>query len=144
MKANTKGLRIVLTGVVLIGILTTSGCPLQGPKLQGPLWKLESYTDSGGNVVSVLANTEITAQFQNGIVSGNSGCNTYSGSYQINNNAITISNVIQTYKECFTPAGIMDQESDYHAALMSVTSYEIKGSKLEMADATGTVVLIFT
>lgn len=143
MKANTKGLT-VLSGLVLIGILMTSGCPQQGPTLVGPVWNLESYVNSGGKMVNVLANTAITAQFQNGIVSGSSGCNTYSGSYQINNKAITISNVTQTLMECTTPAGIMDQENDYHAALMSVTSYEIIGSKLEMANATGTVVLIFT
>ncbi|MCK4432707.1 MAG: META domain-containing protein, partial [Methanomicrobia archaeon] len=68
-----------------------AGCILEeSPKLEGTLWILKSYVNDEGGMVNVLSGTEITAQFQGGKVGGSAGCNTYSGSYTLSGNAITI------------------------------------------------------
>lgn len=141
MKKDAKGLRMIaLTGLLLTGILITSGCPQQGPGLEGTLWKLDSYMNSEGNMVNVLASTEITAKFENGMVSGFTGCNQYWADYQINNDAITTGNFIKNSMLC---PDIQDQEEDYLAALQSAASYKIKGNTLEITNAGGVVILIF-
>ena len=144
MKIDTKGLKTIYTGLLLIGVFITSGCPQQGPGLEGTLWKLDSYVDSGGIMVTVLPNTGITAQFQNGKVGGSGGCNNYFGDYNISGNAITIGALSSTLMLCTMPDGIMTQEGNYLAALQSAASYEIKGNRLVITNAVGDVILVFT
>ncbi len=92
-------------------------------------------------MVGVLSDTKITATFKEGTVEGSGGCNAYSGRYQVNGNAITIDSIVTTYRYC---EEIMGQEKDYLTALQSVKTYKIEGNKLEMINADGKVVLIFT
>ncbi|MCK4247328.1 MAG: META domain-containing protein [Methanomicrobia archaeon] len=120
-----------------------AGCILEeSPKLEGTLWILKSYVDDGGGMVNVLSGTETTAQFQGGNVGGSAGCNTYSGSYTLSGNAITIGTLTVTLMFCTKP-GIMDQETAYLSALGSATTYKIKGSTLEMSNADGKLILVF-
>ena len=133
----------VLSIVVLSWVV--AGCIGQvTPELEGKLWKLDSYVNSDGNMVSVLPNTEITAQFQSDTVGGSAGCNVYGGDSTISGNAITISSIFTTEAYCYEPAGIMEQEYDYLAALESAAGYEIEGSTMEITNADGDVILIFT
>lgn len=127
------------------GEKANNGCPVEeAVELEGTLWKLDSYVNNVGNLVSVLPNTEITAQFQNGKVGGSGGCNNYFGDYNISGNAITIGALSSTLMLCTMPDGIMAQEGNYLAALQSAASYEIKGNRLVITNAVGDVILVFT
>ena len=144
MKTDTGAPKaVILSGLLITAILLTSGCPQQGPGLEGTLWTLDSYVDSGGNLVSVMVDTEITAQFQEGTIQGNGGCNSYSADYHITGNSITIGAITRTLMYCTTPGGIMDQEDAYFAALASAVNFEIKGTSMEMTDSSGKVILVF-
>jgi len=80
-------------------------------------------------VVSVLENTEITAIFKRGKVSGSSGCNTYTGNYQTSSDSsITISNLQGGRLACEQP--IMDQENNYLAALGTASSFQVQNDQL--------------
>jgi heat shock protein HslJ len=136
-----KGILFVLSMVMVSSVL--GGCIGQVP-LEGTLWNLDSYMNDRGELVSVLPATEVTAQFQDGRVGGSAGCNSYFGSYHVNGNTITIGPLSSTLMFCGEPEGLMKQETNYLAALRSATHYEITGSKLEMTNTDGVLILVFT
>jgi heat shock protein HslJ len=110
--------------------------------LEGTLWTLESYLNSQGELVAVLPDTEVTAEFQAGQVTGKAGCNSYFGSYESKDNSLTVGPIGVTEMYC-APEELMTQEGDYLAALGSAASYHIAGDQLQIADAEGKTVLKF-
>jgi heat shock protein HslJ len=107
-------------------------------------WRLNGYFDGKSSFVSVLADTEITAIFDAGQASGSAGCNNYSGSYDLKDKAITFGALATTRKMCSDPAGIMEQENAYLAALGSATTWQTEGSELALSKADGVRVASFT
>jgi hypothetical protein len=85
-----------------------------------------------------LLGTEITAEFIDGTVSGSAGCNSYSASYELDGNHISLGPAATTRMFCGEPEGVMDQENQYLAALQSAATYEINADVLEMFDGEGT------
>jgi heat shock protein HslJ len=117
---------------------------LKPAPLVGPLWQLSSFVDKE-TARSVLAETEITATFdEEGSLGGSSGCNNYSTTYEVSGDQISISGPIaSTMMMCPAP-GVMDQESEYLAALEMVSSYTIEAEQLTLYDAQGQTILTYT
>lgn len=106
--------------------------------LTGSAWEVIGYNNGKQAVTSVLAGTTLTIEFgQDGNVSGNAGCNTYSGPYTLTGNQIKIGPLGSTMKACSDPAGIMDQESQFLMALQSTATYQIEGMVLELRTSNG-------
>ena len=124
-------------------ILTfTRQVPPEPEPLTGTNWTLDS-TYSGDAVSSVLIGNTITAVFdREGRVSGSAGCNRYSGSYTVTENALAISSLGSTKMAC-QGEGIMQQESRYLASLNSAAGFTISGNRLTLADEKGTPLLSF-
>jgi heat shock protein HslJ len=99
--------------------------------LEGTRWVLESYGDPD-NPQAVLEDTEVTAWFFHGEVNGSAGCNSYSGSYEIDGQNITIDSIGATEMYCMEPEGVMDQEKQYLSALRQAERFQIEDSKLEI------------
>jgi hypothetical protein len=92
-----------------------------GGGLEGTTWTL-------GNT---LPNTEITAVFDNGQVSGSAGCNNYQGGYTTaGQDTIQIGPLASTMMMC--SENIMTQEQEYLAAFQSATSYRIEENILTL------------
>jgi heat shock protein HslJ len=123
-------------------VLLSYGPQTQTP-LQGTTWKADGYNNGRGAVVSVLAGTEITARFEAGSLTGSAGCNTYTGSYTVSGNAIQISPPASTRAFCSTPAGVMEQEAAYLAALPTARTYRIEGNRLFLEAIDGARVASF-
>jgi len=104
---------------------------------------LDAYVNSQGDLVSVLPDTEITAEFQDGQVAGNAGCNNYFGPYEGSGNSLTVGLLGATQMYCASEA-LMAQEGEYLAALQSAASYQIKDGKLQIANADREIVLTFS
>jgi len=112
--------------------------------LVGTTWQATFYNNGKGGAVSVLVGTEITAVFeQDGALSGLAGCNTYRASYEIDGTSISIGPAATTRMFCAEPEGIMDQESQYLAALETAATYRLEGEKLELRTADGALVASF-
>jgi heat shock protein HslJ len=79
-----------------------------------------------------------------GQVSGNSGCNTYRGGYETNGDQLKVGPLASTRMFCDKPAGVMDQEQQYLAALKNAATYEITGSTLTVRDAGGAMLVVAT
>jgi heat shock protein HslJ len=110
----------------------------QSTELSGTSWSVVSYNNGSGGVVSVLAGTDLTADFGSaGQLSGNAGCNTYNASYTTDGGAITIGAPASTRMFCAEPEGVMDQEAQYLAALETAARYSVNGPRLELRTADG-------
>ncbi len=112
--------------------------------LSGTYWQLTGYNNGKGGFSSVLAGTEITAIFSDdGKLTGLAGCNNYTSSYSTEGTHISIGPTAATMMMCSDPEGIMEQESQYLAALETAGAYDIKGSQLDMKDLDGARVVSY-
>lgn len=134
----------VCVSVALAGcsLVPTQVPPDAGTALEGTRWTLELYLDSQGDLVSVLPDTEVTAQFEAGEIGGSAGCNRYFGSYEVDGDKLSIGPLASTEMYCH-PDEVMDQEMAYLAALGSAASYKTEDDRLEIADSPGQTVLVF-
>lgn len=105
-------------------------------------WQLEQYIEPSGQLTAVLPKTKITAEFAGTKISGNAGCNHYSGGYQLNKSEITFPGpIMATMMACSTE--IFTQEQHYLKALSAVTSYQLQQKKLVLLDKEQQTVLIY-
>jgi len=112
--------------------------------LAGSSWEVIAYNNGKGGVVSVIIETEITANFgEDGQLTGNAGCNDYFGAYEADGENISMGPFGTTRKACQEPEGIMDQENQYLAALETAATYKIDGPTMNMRTAEGSTVANF-
>jgi len=88
----------------------------------GQTFYLISYGPPGAEQ-PLISGTQITASFANDLVTGNAGCNNYSGTLTPVENFFTVGPIITTRQFCAEPAGVMEQEQAYLAALEAVNGY---------------------
>jgi heat shock protein HslJ len=113
--------------------------------LAGTDWNVVGYNNGKEAVVSVIIDTNLTASFgKDGNLSGNAGCNTYSGSYTVDSNQITIGSLASTMMFCEEPAGTMDQEAQYLAALQTAATYQIEKNVLELRTTDGALAVNYS
>lgn len=104
--------------------------------LAGSSWEVISYNNGREAVVSVILDTEITATFgEDGQLTGNAGCNNYFGAYETDGENISMGPFGTTRMACQEPEGIMEQESEYLAALETAATYKIEGVTMNMRTA---------
>jgi heat shock protein HslJ len=143
-QALTSGLPKVTDSVLSGTTLTMSDAA--GAALftwtRGPEGIVGSYTVTGVNngnqaVVSSAATSKATIQFgADGTVSGNTGCNSFSGSYTVDGTSLQIdSNVAATMMACETDAQQLEQQ--FLTALGEVASWERSGQTVTLRDPAG-------
>jgi heat shock protein HslJ len=108
---------------------------------EGTDWRLVEYVGQAGGVVSVPATVEVTATFDAGTVAGNGGCNAYRGQYTVDGTAIEIGQLAATAMACTGAAAPV--ESAYLQILPLMTSFAVTGSRLELANESGSILLRF-
>jgi heat shock protein HslJ len=107
-------------------------------------WTLIFYNDGSGAMQSLIPGTEITAEFSAaGIMSGSAGCNNYSAEYEASLGMIAFSKPASTRMTCPQPAGLMEQENRYLAALEDAARYSIEMDRLEIRDRYGSGVATY-
>ncbi len=101
-------------------------------------WEANGYLNAAKSAfVSPIVDTSLTALFgPDGSVSGSSGCNTFTGSYTVDGDKLTIGPLASTRKFC-SPDEVMTQEADYLAALGSSVSFQNDGVNLTLLNADG-------
>ena len=111
----------------------------------GTTWYLTSIVEGRGTIWSPTAGSPISVLFSNdGKVSGDAGCNQYTGSYSLSGNSLAISpNFATTAMFCAEP-GVMDIEQTYLAVLPQMTLYQITGSQLTLSDGAGKITMLYT
>jgi heat shock protein HslJ len=101
--------------------------------LVGKTWYLVSYN----NTYSSAGTQEPFTLFQtDGTLTGYSGCNSFSGTYTTNTQAITISNINSTLSACPTSA-LTAQEQAMYAILGSAKSYQVADTAMQLVGDQG-------
>ncbi|NTV00779.1 MAG: META domain-containing protein, partial [Methanoregulaceae archaeon] len=113
--------------------------------LTGTTWYLTSFVDAKGTIWSPVAGAPISLLFSNdGKLSGNGGCNQYTGSYTMSGNTLAISPTFARTAMYCGEAGVMDREDTYLTVLPQMTKYMINGNQLTLSDGTGKVTMLYT
>jgi heat shock protein HslJ len=93
-------------------------------------WTVTGYY-SGNAITSVLGGVTLTAKFEDGTVSGSTGCNTFTGTYETDGDNITMGPLATTRAACPTPE-LTTQESQYLIALGLARTFEVAGNRLDL------------
>ncbi len=124
---------VALAGILILS-LTACGVGDSAPDdpLNGTSWELMAYRKT-----RPIPGTTITATFEGGQVSGSAGCNSYSGSYQVNGNTITVGPTAITEMACMEPEGVMEQEMTFIEFLTSAQTFRFADEQLQLFRADG-------
>lgn len=137
-----EGDTLTITNGDSVLVLTKGAASTAEPvaaSLTGP-WKLTSL-GSGDTISSALADVEAGLTFnEDGTVTGTSGCNEFGGSYVVEGDQITFSEIVSTLKLCDSP--IMQQEEAMQQMLSDTASFNIEGNTLTLTK--GDLVLVLT
>jgi putative lipoprotein len=101
-------------------------------------WQLSGYT-SGGESHTPLEGAPITLEFSSPTdVGGSGGCNSFGGTYTVDEDAIDFSELASTMMACEDDA-LMDQEAWFFETLATVERYNIAAGDLILHTADGTM-----
>jgi heat shock protein HslJ len=92
--------------------------------------------------VRPIPETEISLFISHDSISGNGGCNQYSGGLEIKGDQIVISELISTTMACPGPEGLFEQEAKYWALMNTVRNYRLEEDQLILV-TTGMEELVF-
>ena len=113
--------------------------------LGGTAWTVVNYNNGNQAVVGMIEGSEVTLNFgTDGQVNGSAGCNRYAGPFQSQDAALKAGPLASTMMACASPAGVMEQETKYLAALQNAATYTIDGSTLTIRDAGGAMQVVAT
>ena len=105
-------------------------------------WDATSYY-TGNAVTSVVGGVTLTAEFDASTISGNTGCNSFTGPYQVDGESIEIGPLASTRAACPNEE-LQQQEQAYLAALELATTFEITGDRLDLLRPGHTFAATFT
>ena len=133
---NTKHLYPVSVIILILG-LALAACGGGGAELGGTTWSLKAL--NGQPPLEGITAGMIFGE--NGSVSGKTGCNSFTTTYQTNRNEITFAPAASTMMACPQPQ--MDQEAAFFSALTNAKTYNVQGTILNLMDADGTTIASF-
>lgn len=116
--------------------------PMDPLPLEGTQWRLDTITAGTDAVSSVVANTEPALLLNGGQASGDTGCNTFSGAYELDGASLTFGPLATTKMAC--SPDVMTQEAAILEAIGKVATWSVEEDRLTLADAEGTLLLGYT
>jgi heat shock protein HslJ len=135
--------KIVMTFIplaIVVGLIF-SGCSssANSAELSGTSWKLVSYGPANDQTQALsIIDTGITFG-TDGQVSGNAGCNSFSGSYEVKSGKLVFGPIISTMMACPEPR--MTQESTVLKVLSGTVDFDIAGDTLTIYDVSGAIAI---
>jgi heat shock protein HslJ len=111
-----------------------------GPTLAGTLWALQQLAVDA-TLTDVPSDVAATLFLQDGQASGDAGCNTFSGDYSIDGDALTFGPMMSTMMICEGEKA--STEAAYLAGFPLVASYSLDGEALSLLDGGGDPVMTY-
>ena len=112
----------------------TCGNPRAVAELEDHYWKLTRLGDQPVRVFPNQREPYLVLRQQEQRVTGSTGCNQFSGSYELDGDTLRFDPLAGTMKACLEG---MDQERAFLAALGEVAHWRIEGQHLELLDEDG-------
>ena len=110
--------------------------------LTGTEWTLVSIGGAGAEE-GLVAGTTVTLKFgEDGRASGSTGCNSYSGTYQVRGDSVTFGRLISTRRACLDQ-NANQQEQRYLSALEMANRFRLNSNRLTILSDRGRTVLNF-
>jgi heat shock protein HslJ len=110
--------------------------------LTGSDWKLVSIGPSGAEV-DVVAGTTVTLRFgEDGRASGSTGCNSYSGTYQVRGDNVSFSRLVSTRRACLDQ-NANQQEQRLLSTLEAANRFRLSSNRLTILSDRARSVLNF-
>jgi putative lipoprotein len=107
------------------------------PDLQGTRWRLTAFVDGSGAETPAVPGHAVTLDFgTDGHASGSGGCNSYRGSYQLSDEALSFGPILSTKKACLDDAATR-QEQRYFDALQKAARVTRSGDGLTVFHGEG-------
>jgi len=123
--------RKLLILLTLIAFLLSACGSFGTDSLNGTGWKLVAMGDS-----TPVSGATLTITFENGQVSGHSGCNSYGGTYQVHGDKLEFGQMMSTLMAC-ADASMMEQESTFMRFLGDAQRFEIVDGQLNIYRSDG-------
>lgn len=127
------------TFLLAIAVTILAACSSARPSITGD-WKLISYGDAA-NPTSTIPDVDTSIKFDsNGRVSGNVGCNSFGGNYEVRGDKIAFSSIMSTLMYC-------EEKSTQEQAVLSILSdnvrlhMQLNGDTLTITSADGSSVV---
>ncbi len=106
------------------------------PQLEGIDWKVTGFNNGRSAVVSPLLDTVLSLRFEDGKLTGNAGCNRFSGTYTRDGSRLSIASPVATTRmQCGDE--VMQQEREFLAAVQAAVTWAIDVGMLDMHRADG-------
>jgi heat shock protein HslJ len=138
-----KNKTFLIIAIFLISLFLIGCASEVPPSFEGTSWKLDTYLSNVDHLVSPISGTKLTLEFNDGRISGSSGCNSFFAKYNIEGKSMSFGLIGATKMFCSNP-GVMEQEQTYISRLESVKSYKSEGNKLSLIDNNGKTVLVYS
>lgn len=110
--------------------------------LSGTDWRLVSFGPAGSET-TLVAGTTVTLKFgEDGRASGSTGCNSYSGTYNVRGDSILFGRMISTKRACLDQ-NANQQEQRFLSALESANRFRLASNRLTIMSERGRNALNF-
>ena len=128
---------IFVTGLILAACASQPTTPVTGT------WDVVSY-GSASNPTPALSDLNRNVIFEgDGIINGNVGCNSFKGTYVIENTKITFQPMVSTMLNC-PPDLIMKQEQAILKILSGSADFKVEGRYLTITNNDETLLMEFS
>lgn len=115
---------LLLTLLVVILLSACGVSPLASDPLNGTSWKLFAISKH-----RPIEGSTITIAFEDGQVSGNSGCNSYGSEFQVSGRKIEFGTIWSTVMAC-ADSSLMEQETTFLQHLRNAQRFERSDGQL--------------
>ena len=150
MRRSRRLLPLLVVPVLVVAVATSCGDdvgvesvdpsnPTIASRIVGT-WTLESWESDGVTVTRPDAPTAVVNFLGDGALSGDTGCNRFGGTYEVDGDDLTVTTGPTTRRAC-TDEVATTQEQALLTLLPRVTSARFDGPTLELVDDEGTVLL---
>lgn len=113
-----------------------------GRNLTGTEWQLVSLGPTGSEA-EVVPGTTVTLKFgEDGRASGSTGCNSYSGAYEVRGDSISFGRLVSTRRACLDQ-NANEQEQRFLSSLESANRFRLSSNRLTLLSDRGRNVLNF-
>lgn len=132
----------LLSFIVLAQSQTSRDLSTDQRVLTGTEWRLVSFGPAGAEA-SLVAGTTVALKFgEDGRASGSTGCNAYSGTYQVRGDNISFGRLISTKRACLDQ-NANQQESRFLSALEAANRFRLSSNRLTIFSDRGRYALNF-